>query len=138
MAVIGAANAALQAMAGAQQGALMAAGLANNINPIYSSALNAVKPYSEYSSCRLGRRKQSVRGTSRRASAGRLVDPDAISRAAHAAMQQQYLQAMLAQQQAHHEQMMQAISQKMLDRDAETETQKQSRLEKLAQFFKKP
>ena len=55
------------------------------------------KAYAEYSSCRLGRRKQSVRGARSRASAGRLVDPDAALRAAQAVLMQQYYAASMSQ-----------------------------------------
>src|SRR5690349_14092338 len=48
------------------------------------------RAYAEHQSCRLGRRKQSVRGVRQRACGGRLVDPDAPQRAAMQAIQMQH------------------------------------------------
>lgn len=131
MAVIGAANAAIQAMS-----SLMSAGQLNNINPMYHGLSASPKAYAEYSSCRLGRRKQSVRGSARRASAGRLVDPDAASRAAHAAMQQQYWQNVLAQQKAYHDSMVKSLYQKQ-ESDSVLVKTSPTTWGQIAKYFKK-
>lgn len=68
-----------------------------------------LRAYAEHASCRLGRRGKSVRMAGRRASGGRMVDPDAP----HRLLQHQYYQQLLQMQHQHYAQQMAANRQGM-------------------------
>lgn len=78
-----------------------ASAIYGGLQNMYSSHYQAqARAYSEFASCRLGRRGRSVRSASRRESGGRKVDPDYLAKQAALQAQLHMQQALTAQWQA--------------------------------------